>query len=56
MASKPQNPRPSGRPGYIGDSMPSEVLKTTLTRPPVQQAPAKPATTPMPAQPNKGGK
>jgi hypothetical protein len=56
MTEKPQKHFTTGKPTYIGDSMPSEFLKTTLSRPPAQPAaPAKPTTAP-PAQTSKGGK
>jgi hypothetical protein len=56
MTEKPLKQFTTGKSTYIGDSMPSELLKTTLSKPPAQPAaPAKPATT-APAQPSKGSK
>jgi hypothetical protein len=47
MPEKSQKFVTTGKPVYIGDSMPSELLKTVLSRPPAKpESPAKTTTTP----------
>ncbi len=56
MAEKSQKFVTAGKPMFVGDSMPSELLKAVLSRPPAKpDAPVKPTTAP-PAQTSKHGK